>query len=51
MVEGEMSQGEILMLAGAALGLAGLALLLGGLIGYGIKKRHVKEKLYDRYGF
>ena len=51
MVEGEMTQGELCMLAGGALAAVGLVLLLTGLIGFGIKKSRIKKKLYDRYGF
>ena len=46
-----MSQGEIFMLAGLAIGAAGLILALAGLIGFGIRKSRIKKKLYDRYGF
>ena len=51
MVEGEMTQGDLCMLAGGALAAVGLVLLLTGLLGFGIKKSRIKKKLYDRYGF
>ena len=50
MAERGMTQGEILIAAGAALAVLGLVLLLAGGIGFGVKKK-IKEKLYDRYGF
>jgi len=46
-----MTQGEILIAAGAALAVLGLVLLLAGEIGFGVRKKKIKEKLYDRYGF
>ena len=51
MAERRMTQGEILIAAGAALAVLGLVLLVERENDFGVKKKKIKEKLYDRYGF
>lgn len=51
MVKSKMTPGELYILAGGAVAAVGLVLLLAGLVGFGIKKKKIKKKLYDKYGY
>lgn len=46
-----MSYGDLLTYGGIAVaGISGIA-LIAGFIGFGIKRKKLRQKLFDRYGF